>query len=102
MVAALLGLAATTWMIVWWLWTRSMPDWKGLLGGTSFLAIPLLVGFGLFVGLRTGLMPQRGRRVSRADHPVDFWFTGGLYATLLAMCVGFILMVAFDAWRSGS
>ncbi len=61
-------------------------DWWALLGGTGFLFIPQIMGWMLFVGLKTGRMPSAyGRSELRAETPTWFWLTGGLYAGLLLL-----------------
>lgn len=69
-----------------------------IIGGLSLLVIPQLMILMIVVGLRTGLIPQRGRRVSRTDKPIEFWITASVYCMLLLMYGGFIVKVAFDAY----
>jgi hypothetical protein len=94
LVASMVGLSATTLLILGWSLERSLLAWRTLLIGISVLTIPQIVAFLLFVGLRTGMMPQRGRRVSRTEHPIDFWMTAGGYGIVLAMYIFFGLGVA--------
>ena len=69
-------------------------DWRALLGGIAFLFIPQIVGWLLFVGLRTGRMPSAyGRSELRADSPRWFWITGAGYAGLLLLFVWAIVGV---------
>ncbi|MBB3356878.1 MULTISPECIES: hypothetical protein [unclassified Novosphingobium] len=96
LLAAMLIAAALPWIFLGWL-----PQQLGaFVGGTSFLFIPQIVGWQLFVGLKTGIMPQRGARVSRADSPTNFWITGGMYSALLVLYVGIILMVLLDVAKA--
>ena len=79
------------------IWFGLLSNWRALVGSVAFLTIPQIVGFLLFVGLKTGVMPQRGRRVSKAESPIEFWITGGLYVALLVLYFGGIAW----AWWSG-
>ena len=71
-------------------------DLGTILGGVSFLFIPELMAWMLFVGLRTGFMPQRGAKVIRATQPVEFWVTAVAYAVIFVMFIGFLITVALD------
>jgi hypothetical protein len=66
------------------------------IGGISFLIIPQINAWLLFVGLLTGAIPQRGRRVSRAVHPIEFWITAACYGAVLAGFAWFAIIVAFS------
>jgi hypothetical protein len=80
LLAAILAIAAMPWLLLGW----APNDWGAFVGGTVFLAIPLMIAWALFVGLRTGRMPSAyGRSELRAETPAWFWFTGALYAGLL-------------------
>jgi hypothetical protein len=81
-IAGVLIVAAIPWLVIGGL----TNDWRGLLGGTAILSIPLIVAWLLFVGLRTGRMPSAyGRSELRAETPTWFWLTGSLYAGLLLL-----------------
>ena len=95
--AVMLVLAATPWL---WI-SISMGDWRGFLGGTAFLLIPQLIGWLLFVGLKTGRMPTRGAPELRAESPTWFWTIAAMYAGLLVVFLGFILLVLKDALMPG-
>lgn len=91
LMAAILVVAAIPCIVIGWFTT----DWRALLGGSAFLFIPLLVGWLLFVGLKTGRMPSAyGRSELRAQSPTWFWATGSLYVGLLLLFLWIILGVA--------
>ncbi|GHD02181.1 hypothetical protein [Novosphingobium pokkalii] len=71
--------------------------WRAMIGGTAFLLIPQIVGWLLFVGLKTGIMPARGAKVERNNSPVGFWTLAAAYGGLLAMYGWIFAMVASDA-----
>jgi hypothetical protein len=80
----MLGLLATSVLLTWW--TIGGPgEGRAFFGGCAFFAIPLVVGFYLLVGLRTGLLPSRGPPVSRKDESISFWTFTGLHAAVIAM-----------------
>lgn len=64
------------------------------MGAVAFLTLPQFLALQLYVGLRTGEIQDHYGRVSRADHPIEFWFTAAFYAALLAEYVGILVMVA--------
>ncbi len=77
-------------------------DWRALLGGTAFLFIPQIVGWLLYVGLRTGRVPSGyGSSELRTDTPAWFWLTGGVYAGLLLLFLWIILGVALSGTIMG-
>jgi hypothetical protein len=91
LMAAMMSIAATPWLLVGWL----TKDWRGLVGGTAFLFIPQIVGWLLFVGLKTNRMPSAyGRSEVRSESPTWFWLTGGMYAALLLLFLWIIVGVA--------
>jgi hypothetical protein len=85
--------AAIPWLLLGW-----VPNQLGaFVGGTAFVAIPQMIGWLLFVGLRTGRMPSAyGRSESRTDSPRWFWIIGGGYVVLLLLfawvIVGVVLL----------
>jgi len=92
LVAGTLGVSAIPCLVAAW----AANDWR-LLVGTSFLFIPLIVGWSLFVGLKTGRMPSAyGNSELRAASPAWFWGTGGLYAGLLLLFLYIFVSVAMD------
>jgi hypothetical protein len=93
LLAAMVAIAATPWLLLGWL----PNEWGAFLGGTSFLAIPQMIAWCLFVGLKTGRMPSAyGRSELRAASPRWLWLTGGLYAGLLLLFLWVILAVVMD------
>jgi hypothetical protein len=94
LLAGILVIAALPWIALGWL-----PDQPGAFaGGTTFLAIPQMVGWMLFVGLTTGYVPMHyGRKVSRKTSPIEFWSACAVYAALVTLFLSFILYVIFDA-----
>ena len=68
-------------------------DWRAFLGGTAFLAIPQIVGWFLFVGLRTGRMPARYGAELRSDSPIWFWIIAAMYAAIVVLFLWIILAV---------
>ena len=91
LLAMLLGVAA----IPSFLMCRTINDWRPALPAIAFFAIPLMVGWLLFVGLKTGRMPSAyGRSELRAASPRWFWITGSLYGGLLLLFLWFFLSVA--------
>lgn len=89
----MLTLASLPWLMLGWL----PGEWGGFIGGTSFLAIPQMAGWLLFVGLKTGVMPERGRKVERETSPTEYWLVAGGYVAVLAVYVWIITMVFIDA-----
>ena len=88
--AAMLAVAALTVILV----GGFANDWRALLGGTAFLFIPQIVGWLLFVGLKTGRMPSAyGRSELRAHSSLWFWITGAGYAAILLLFVWVIVGV---------
>lgn len=91
--AAMFVIAAIPWLFLGW-----VPNQLGaFVGGTAFLAIPQMIGWLLFVGLRTGRMPSAyGRSESRTDSPTWFWITAAGYGGLLLLfawvIVGVVLL----------
>jgi hypothetical protein len=63
-----------------------------VIGGVSFVAIPLLLGWLLVTGLSRGRIRARFVSYSRADEPISFWTTAATYAGLI------IFWVAIVAW----
>src|ERR1044071_3524956 len=92
LMALMLCLAAAPWLLVGML----THQWKALPGGTAFLLIPQIVGWLLFVGLKTGRMPVRGGSESRADSPTWFWIVAALYGGLLAVFFGSVLLIVTE------
>jgi hypothetical protein len=88
--AAMLAIAAIPLLLLGW-----MPnEWGAVIRGIAFLAIPQLIAWALFVGLRTGRMPSAyGRSELRAERPTWFWLTGALYGGLLLLFMWIILGV---------
>ena len=72
-------------------------EWQAFIGGLSFLLIPQIVGWFLFVGLRTGRIPSRYGSEYRNEAPVAFWMTVAIYALLVTAFLWFILAVVADA-----
>jgi hypothetical protein len=79
-----------------WLLLGYVPNELGaFVGGTLFLAIPQMIAWALFVGLRTGRMPSAyGKSELRAETPARFWLTGALYGGLLLLFLWIIVGVA--------
>lgn len=92
LVAAMLAVAATPWLMLGWL----PNEWGAFVGGTAFLTIPQVVAWFLFVGLRTGRMPIRGGAEVRRESPMWFWSTAVMYAVLVLLFLWVILAVLFD------
>jgi hypothetical protein len=92
-VALLSAMAGLSALIVWWFLRPGLSP-GAMIGGISFLTIPQMLTWISFVGLRTGMLPQRGRVVRRADEPVEFWVMMAGQAALLAMFVGALAIVA--------
>ena len=91
LLAALLLLAAIPSVLICWTTT----DWRALVPGTALFGIPLMVGWLLFVGLKTGRMPSAyGRSELRSGSPTWFWVTASLYAGVLLLFLWFSLDVA--------
>jgi hypothetical protein len=91
LLTAMLTLAATPCLLLGWL-----NEWRAFVGGTAFLAIPQIVAWNLFVGLKTGRMPSAyGRSELRAESPTWFWLTGSLYAALVLLFLWAILGMFF-------
>jgi hypothetical protein len=90
LMVAMLAVAAIPFTLI----GMSTNDWRAVLGGTAFLFIPQIVGWSLFIGLRTGRMPSAyGRSELRTKAPTWFWLTGGLYAGLLLLFLWIIFGV---------
>jgi hypothetical protein len=90
LMTAMLAIATIPWMLIG-VFTN---DWRGMLGGTPFFFIPQIVGWLLFIGLRTGRMPSAyGRSELRTAAPTWFWLTGCLYAVLLSLSLWIIFGV---------
>ena len=69
-------------------------DMSVIIGGISFFAIPLIVGWLLVTGLVKGRIQAYGR-FSRADEPISFWTTAAAYAGLILFwiaIVGWVIM----------
>ena len=91
LMAAMISIAAMPWLLVGWATT----DWRAMVGGTSFLFIPQIVAWLLFVGLKTDRMPSAyGRSEVRATSPKWFWLTGAMYAALLLFYLWIVVGVA--------
>ncbi|MFZ5793378.1 MAG: hypothetical protein ACOY4B_02790 [Pseudomonadota bacterium] len=90
--AGMLALSALPGLLLGWL----SHQLGTFIGCTSFLLIPQIVGWQLFVVLKTGIMPQRGAKVSRTDSPMNFWITAAAYGAVMATYVWINLMVLFD------
>jgi len=65
-------------------------------GGTALLAIPQMVAWSLFVGLKTGRMPVRFDGEDRFKSPTWFWIFAVIHVALLILFVWFFLAVVFD------
>ena len=82
----MLGVAATGGL----LFGSATREWTAAFGAAALLALPQLAGWQLFVGLRTGRIPTRGRQKgyeSRADDPIWFWLNvSGHIAVLITLC----------------
>ncbi len=80
LLAGIFLLAATPWLMLGWL-----PNECGaFVGGTAALAIPQMMAWFIFVGLRTGRIPSAyGGSELRAEEPTWFWFTSALYLGVL-------------------
>jgi hypothetical protein len=91
----MLTVAATPWLLFGFLPYNSY-NLGVVAGGTAFLAIPQIVAWFLFVGLRTGRMPVRGGSEDRTASPTWFWITAAMYAALVALFLWFIIAVIFD------
>lgn len=102
-VAALTGMVGVSTAVVLtigWLFDRSWLRPAVILGGTAFLSIPQLLAWQAFVGLRTGILPARGR-VARARQPVTFWCIVAGCVTIAATYIGMLIKVTTDVVRSG-
>ena len=97
-VGVMLAIAVTPWFLLGW-----FPDEIGaLIGGTAFLMLTQLFGLLLLIGLRTGRMPVAyGGSEDRESSPVAFWIITAMYAVVLALATGFILMVIGDILENG-
>jgi len=87
LLAAMLGCATFPLALIGW----PLSEWRAYVGGVSFLLIPQLVGFYLFVGLKTGRIPARSGSESRQDSPVMFWIIAACCAALLAVFIGVVI-----------
>jgi hypothetical protein len=93
LLASMLGLAAIPWLLI----CSTTNDWRPLLPGAGFLSMPMLLGWALFVGLKTGRMPSAyGKSELRTEAPKWFWLTGSLYAGLVLLFLWIILAVLSD------
>ena len=88
----MLALASLPWLLLGWL----PGEWGAFIGGTSFLAIPQMVGWLLFVGLKTGIMPECARKVDRQVSPREFWVVAASYGVVLLVYAWIITMVLLD------
>ena len=70
--------------------------WGAFVGCTAFLAIPQIVAWFLFVGLKTGRIPVRGGVEERRESPVWFWSIAAGYAVLLLIFLLVVLQVLAD------
>ena len=86
----MVAIGATPWLLLGW-----VPNELGaFMGGTAFLAIPQMIAWALFVGLRTGRMPSAyGRSELRAKSPAWFWITGAGYAAILLFFIWIVVGV---------
>jgi hypothetical protein len=90
LLAGVVAIAATPSVLLGWV----PNEWGAFVGGTAFVAIPLLIAWVLFVGLRTGRMPTAyGRSELRAETPAWFWLTGAAYAGILMFFLWIIAVV---------
>jgi hypothetical protein len=64
-------------------------DIRVIIGGISFFAIPLVVGWLLVTGLVRGRIRAHGS-FSRADEPISFWTTAALYAGLILFWIAIV------------
>ena len=87
--AAILTVAALPWLAIGWL----TNDWRAFLGGTAFLAIPQMVAWFLFVGLRTGRIPTRFGSEIRSDSPAWFWIIAAMDVAIVLFFLWIILAV---------
>lgn len=95
LLAAVLTVAATPWLLLGFSPYNSY-NLGAFAGGTCFLAIPQILAWFLFVGLRTGRIPVRGGHEDRGESPTWFWTVAAMYAALVAMFVWMIVAVIFD------
>ncbi|MGD9811381.1 MAG: hypothetical protein AB7U35_08630 [Sphingobium sp.] len=94
----MLALAAIPWIALGWL----PYEWEAFLGGMSFLVIPQLLSWGLFVGLKTGRMPAREEPILRTESPRWFWAVAAMYGGVLAYILYIIAMVLTDIAADGN
>lgn len=89
LLAAMFAVAATPWLLLGWL----PSEWGAFVGGTAFLAIPQMLAWYLFVGLRTGRLPSRFGSEYRSESPTWFWILATMYAGLVLLFLYIILAV---------
>lgn len=90
LLATILGLSALTWVFLG-VFPTSSYNLGVLIGGTAFLSVVQLVGWAIFVGLRTGRFPTSSGGEYRATSPAWFWATVCTYSALLMFMVGLLL-----------
>jgi hypothetical protein len=74
----------------------ALGGWRAVFGGSAFLLIPQIVGWLLFVGLKTGIMPARVGKIDRNSSPFWFWMIAVTYAGLLVFYGWIFVMVLSD------
>jgi hypothetical protein len=92
-VALFAAMACLSTVVSWW-YLRPEVSAGAMIGGVSFLTIPQMLAWISFVGFRTGKLPQRGRVVTRADDPVEFWV---MMAVQLASAMMFVVAIIATA-----
>jgi hypothetical protein len=93
LLGAMVAIAAIPWLLL-----GCLPhQWGAFVGGTAFLLIPQMLGWNLFVGLRTGRMPTRLGSEDRRSSPTWFWINAAIYAGLLLFVLWIILAVLADS-----
>ena len=98
--AAMVGVSTAVVLTIGWMVDRSWLRPGVILGGAAFLSIPQLLAWQAFVGMRTGVLPARGR-VARADQPVTFWCIVAGCVAIVAAFVAILVEVTTDVVRSG-
>lgn len=92
LLAVIFTVAAMPWLLLGWL-----PDnWGAFAGGTAFLAIPQIIAWFLFVGLRTGRLPVRFGSEDRKETPTWFWIIAAMYLAILLLFAWMGIALVFD------
>ena len=95
LLTAILTVAAAPWLLLGF-FPYSSYNLGAVAGGTAFLAIPQLIAWFLFVGLRTERMPVRFGSEYRPKSPTWFWSVAAMYAVLLLLFLWVVIAVVFD------